>query len=242
MAVFADTSPANGVRTPGVHGIVHDRHSKKKLWKPSKQYFEGTTLFDELARTVCDAECLPRKELYESWELATRVRRRLRGRRIVDLACGHGLVAHVCSLLDRGFEEAVAVDRAIPKNAPRLSGVLTSRWPRLRVAYVEGRLEKFALRSDDVVVSAHACGKLTDRVIERAIAAGASVAVLPCCHRPALRTGLEGWMASDVAQDVMRAQRLRGAGYEVYTHVIPHEITPKNRVLIGKPVSQQSAV
>ena len=217
---------------------MHDRHSKKTLWKASKQYFEGVTLFDELARTVCDAQCLRRKELYESWELAKRVRRHLRGRRIIDLACGHGLVAHVCSLLDRGFEEAVAVDRAIPKNASRLSGVLTSRWPRLRVTYVEGRLERFALRSDDVVVSAHACGKLTDLVIERAVAAGASVAVLPCCHKQAVSTGLEGWIAPDVAQDVMRAQRLRAAGYRVHTNVISHEITPKNRVLIGRPTAR----
>jgi len=212
---------------------LHDRHLKKILWRPAKQYFDGVTLFDEVARMVCDAECLPRKELYESWGLATRVRRRLRGRRIVDLACGHGLVAHLCSLLDPGFEEAVAVDRAIPKNATRLSSVLTARWPRLRVAYTECRLEEFALGKDDVVVSAHACGVLTDVVIERAIEAGASLAVLPCCHQRAARTGLEGWIASDVARDVMRAQRLMEAGYAVHTSTIAREITPKNRILIG---------
>ena len=213
---------------------MHNRHLKKRLWKPSKQYFDGVTLFDELARTVCDAECLPRKELYESWALASRVRRRLRGQRIVDLACGHGLVAHVCSLLDAGFEEAVAVDRAIPKSAARISSVLTARWPRLRVAYVECRLEEFALRKNDVVVSAHACGALTDLVIERAIGAGASLAVLPCCHQRAEPTGLEQWMDWDVARDVMRAQRLREAGYEIHASLISRQITPKNRVLVGR--------
>jgi hypothetical protein len=212
---------------------THNRHLKKVLWKPAKQYFDGVTLFDELARTICDAECLPRKELYESWAFAKRVQRRLRGRRIVDLACGHGLVAHICSLLDPGFEEAVAVDQAIPKNAPRLKSVLASRWPRLQVAYVECPLEEFALRKSDVVVSAHACGELTDLVIERALGAGASLAVLPCCHQRAAPIGLEGWMASDAARDVMRAQRLLGAGYEVRTSSISREITPKNRVLIG---------
>jgi hypothetical protein len=212
---------------------LHNRRLKKRLWKPSKKYFDGVTLFDELARTVCDAECLPRKELYESWALAGRVRRRLRGQRIVDLACGHGLVAHVCSLLDAGFDEAVAVDRIIPKSAPRLSGVLTARWPRLQVSYVECRLEEFELRPSDVVVSAHACGGLTDVVIEQAIAAGAALAVLPCCHRRAEPTGFEGWMEWDVARDVLRAQRLRQAGYEVHTSSIAREITPKNRVLIG---------
>ena len=221
---------------------MHDRHSKKTLWKPSKRYFDGVTLFDELARTVCDAQCLRRKELYESWELAKRVRRHLRGRRVIDLACGHGLVAHICSLLDPGFDEAVAVDRVIPKSATRLSEVLTARWPRLPVIYVASRLEKFELHSDDVVVSAHACGRLTDLVIERAVAAGASVAVLPCCHRQDVPTGLEGWMEADVAQDVMRAERLRAAGYKVHTNIISREITPKNRVLIGKPVSSRGLV
>ena len=215
---------------------MHNRHSKKKLWKPSKQYFVGDTLFDELARAVCDAETLPRKELYESWELATRVRRRLRGRRIVDLACGHGLVAHICSLLDPKFEEALAVDRVIPKNARHLSDVLTARWQRLRVAYVECRLQDFELQEQDVVVSAHACGVLTDVVIERAVAVGASLAVLPCCHQKAAPTGLEGWMARDMAQDVMRAQRLTAAGYKVYTNEISLEITPKNRVLVATPL------
>ena len=84
------------------------------------------------------------------------------------------------------------------------------------------------------MVSAHACGALTDLVIERAIAAGASLAVLPCCHQRAAPTGLEGWMASDVARDVMRAQRLLGAGYQVHTSTISREITPKNRVLVGR--------
>ncbi len=113
--------------------------------------------------------------------------------------------------------------------------MLTARWPRLQVTYVECRLEKFELRAHDVVVSAHACGALTDVVIERAIAAGASLAVLPCCHQQAIPTGLEGWMGADVARDVMRVQRLKEAGYKVHTNLISHEITPKNRVLIGKP-------
>ena len=30
--------------------------------------FSGATLFDRIARAVCEAGCLPRKELYEAWE------------------------------------------------------------------------------------------------------------------------------------------------------------------------------
>ncbi|HEX5659788.1 MAG TPA: hypothetical protein VFX59_21485, partial [Polyangiales bacterium] len=63
--------------------------------------FAGETLFDRVARVCCEADCLPRKELYESWHVAKRVRRRFRGGRVIDLACGHGLTAFLLMLLDR---------------------------------------------------------------------------------------------------------------------------------------------
>ncbi|MEQ1757675.1 MAG: hypothetical protein ABL986_05110, partial [Vicinamibacterales bacterium] len=47
--------------------------------------FAGDTLFDRIGRELCHAGCLPRKELFEAWETARRVRRLLRGGRVVDL-------------------------------------------------------------------------------------------------------------------------------------------------------------
>ena len=55
--------------------------SRTKLTRRDRGRFAGTTLFDALGRAVCEAECLPRRELYESWEVARRVRRRFRGGR-----------------------------------------------------------------------------------------------------------------------------------------------------------------
>jgi hypothetical protein len=40
-------------------------------------------------------------------------------------------------------------------------------------------------------------------------------------------------MNDALAIDVMRARRLASAGYRIWTQVIPGEITPKNRLLIG---------
>ena len=45
--------------------------------------------------------------------------------------------------------------------------------------------------------------------------------------------GLSGWMNDALAIDVMRARRLASAGYRIWTQIIPGEITPKNRLLIG---------
>ena len=90
----------------------------------------------------------------------------------------------------------------------------------------------------DVVVSSHACGRLTDLVLERAAGARARVAVLPCCHDFATGdTGsLAGWLDEALAIDVMRARRLAAAGYRVWTQAIPADVTPKNRLLLGAPL------
>src|SRR5215831_3537387 len=93
--------------------------------------FPGATLFHRVARAVCHAGCLPRKELYEAWETARRVRRLFRGGRIVDLGAGHGLLAQILLLLDDSSPVALAVDKALPPSAAKLHEVLAAAWPRL---------------------------------------------------------------------------------------------------------------
>jgi hypothetical protein len=213
--------------------------SKSRLTTRDLDRFAGTTLFDRIGRAVCRAGCLPRKELYEAWETARRVRRTFRGGRVVDLAGGHGLLAHVLLILDDSSSRALVVDSAIPPSARALQQALTEAWPRLegRVEYVAARLSDVAIDASDLVVSVHACGALTDVVLDRAVASRARVAVLPCCHdRDACDAGgLEGWMDRALAIDARRAGRLNGAGYRVRTQTIPIAITPKNRLLLGEP-------
>ena len=102
---------------------------------------------------------------------------------------------------------------------------------------IQAELETIPLERGDLVVSVHACGGLTDLVLERAMAIGARVAVLPCCHDldKADLGGLQGWLEGTLAMDVMRAERLRQAGYRVMTQQIPGDITPKNRLLMAEP-------
>lgn len=216
-----------------------DRSSKNRLTEKLLPQFPGDALFDRIARAVCRAGCLPRKELYEAWEVARRVRRRFRGGRVIDLACGHGLLAHLLLLLDDSSPHALGVDRNIPASAARLAEVLVEAWPRLdgRIHLVQAELESIPLERSDLVVSVHACGGLTDLVLERAMAVGARVALLPCCHDldQADLGGLQGWMDGPLAMDVMRAERLRAGGYRVMTQLIPGDITPKNRLIMAEP-------
>ena len=215
-----------------------DTGSKSRLTEHDLPRFAGDTLFDRLARAVCRAGCLPRKELYEAWEVARRTRRLFRGGRVIDLAGGHGVLAAVMLLLDGASPSAIVVDTAIPASASKLIASIGADWPRLsgRITYWQQPLETVELTEDDVVVSSHACGRLTDVVLDRAIGAGARVAVLPCCHNlndsPA--DDLTGWIDGALAIDVRRAERLRSSGYRVWTQTIPDEITPKNRLLLGR--------
>ena len=216
--------------------------SRGRLTERDLGRFAGRTLFDRIGRAVCHAGCLPRKELYEAWEVARRTRRLFRGGRVVDLAAGHGLLAHILLLLDDSSPSAVAVDVKVPPSSAKLQRTLADAWPRLagRVATVEGAIESVVLGPDDVVVSSHACGALTDLILERAAGAGARVAVLPCCQDLAVCDAgpLTGWIDGPLAVDVRRALLLEQRGYRVWTQTIPPEITPKNRLLLGAPVAR----
>jgi hypothetical protein len=213
--------------------------SRNRLTEHDLDRFPGDTLFDRLGRTLCHAGCLPRKELYEAWEVARRVRRVRRGGRVIDAAGGAGLLAHVMLLLDDTSPEAIVVDPAQPPSWTALHEALMRTWPRLerRVSFAARDIAQFDFAADDVVVSSHACGALSDRILERAIAARAAVAVLPCCHDlTTCETGpLAGWLEGPLAIDVMRAIRLEQSGYRVWTQTIAPGITPKNRLLMGMP-------
>jgi Methyltransferase domain len=215
--------------------------SRARLTNRDLGRFPDATLFHRVARAVCHAGCLPRKELYEAWETARRVRRLFRGGRIVDLGAGHGLLAQMMLLLDDSSPGAIAVDKIVPASSAKLHGVLVQEWPRIagRVTFAARALEDVEILQDDIVVSCHACGSLTDLVLERAAAARARVAVLPCCHD--LTAGnagdLAGWVDGPLAIDVMRAVHLGQRGYRVRTQSISADITPKNRLLLGEPLS-----
>jgi hypothetical protein len=228
---FCQVTGSAEVFSPASRGRLTDRDLAR---------FPADTLFHRVARVVCHAGCLPRKELFEAWEMARRVRRLFRGGRVVDLGGGHGLLAQLMLLLDNSSPTAIVVDKALPPSTAKLQDVLVEAWPRLRgrVDFIERQLDDVEILGTDVVVSSHACGDLTDLVLNRAAAARARVAVLPCCHDFATCDAghLTGWIAEPLAIDILRAVRLEQQGYRIWTQAIPAGITPKNRLLLGAPV------
>ena len=178
--------------------------------------------------------------------MARRVRRLFRGGRVVDLGAGHGLLAQVMLLLDDSSPSALVVDKTLPASSTKLHEVLVHAWPRLsgRITFVASAVEDVEILHTDVVVSSHACGALTDRVLHRAVAAHARVAVLPCCHDLASGDtgGLSGWVDGPVAIDIVRAVCLAAQGYRIWTQAIPVDISPKNRLLLGAPVTARAVL
>jgi Methyltransferase domain len=215
--------------------------SRGRLTDRDLDRFPGESLFNRIARAACHTGCLPRKELYESWEVARRARRLFRGGRVVDLGAGHGLLAHIMLILDDSSPSALAVDPALPLSSGRVHDTLVHAWPRLsgRIQLLAAPIDAVEIRADDVVVSSHACGTLTDNILERAALARARVAVLPCCHNLAAADAgeLRGWVDGALAIDIARAARLKEQGYRIWTQAIPADITPKNRLLLGAPLT-----
>lgn len=220
---------------------MFDPGSKSRLTEKDLGRFAGGTLFERLGRAVCLAGVLPRKELFEAWEVARRVRRRFRGGRVVDLAAGHGLLAHVLLVLDRSSPSAIAVDAVIPPSAARLHEVLADAWPHLRTRVVmrAAPIADVAIAPGDLVVASHACGALTDEVIDRAAAARVPLGVLPCCHDVDTcdAGALTGWVDASLAIDIGRVTRLERAGFHVWTQTIPDSVTPKNRLILAAPAA-----
>lgn len=212
--------------------------SRGRLTRHDRDRFAGGGVFDKIAVAVCEAGCLPRKELYEAWELARRARRLFRGGRVIDLGSGHGLLAQVMLILDDSSPSAIAVDKTQPPCATRVRDALMAAFPRLagRVSFLEGELDSVAIEAGDLVVSSHACGRLSDVVIDLASAAGARLALMPCCHDfEACDAGsLAGWLDRSLAIDVARVVRLEARGYRVWTQAISPDVTPKNRLILAQ--------
>lgn len=216
------------------------RSSRERLSRRDLHRFTGDSLMDSVATAICGAECLARKEFFESFEVAKRILRRHRGGPVVDLAGGHGLVGFFVALMDRNTDSIRIVDKRVPKSAARLHEALSVKWPYItdKWEFHEGKVEDVEITSADRVLGIHACGSLTDDVLGLAAKSRARVAVLPCCHAHATLDsgGLEGWVPMEVAIDATRAAALRARDYKVFTTTISEDITPMNRMLLGTPV------
>jgi hypothetical protein len=89
-------------------------------------------------------------------------------------------------------------------------------------------------------ISIHACGNLTDRIIDIAASKRKPFAIMPCCYRyhdnPYFSPeSIEYFDNKDDAIDAARIKRAESSGFKIVLRKIPQEITKKNRIIIGLP-------
>ena len=215
---------------------------KQRFRHHAAEIFDGEGLADRFARALAARDAITLKELLESFEFWSRVRRRIRRPVLADLCCGHGLTGVLFALFERTVEEVVLLDQELPPSHARIVDAAAEVGP-----WVGGKLrvERRSLQEVEregllppgaAVVAVHACGTTTDQAIDVALATGGPIAVMPCCYQRAPTFGpavLRRELGRDLAMDVHRTMRLEEAGRRVEWTAIPRAISPKNRILLG---------
>jgi hypothetical protein len=182
------------------------------------------------------------KEVFESFEFFTRVRKRVRAPVVADLCCGHGLTGILFAVFEPKVEKVILLDMVRPPCHDKIMAAVTdvAPWTAAKVEFREQRVKAIIgkLPVGSGVLGVHACGVRTDRCIDAALAAAGPVAVLPCCYAQTANSSpvaLRGALGKELATDVHRTYRLEAAGYDVSWSEIPEVITPMNRIIVGRP-------
>ena len=216
--------------------------SRQKLQPEfAKAYFNSGSLQDKFLQAVAEERLLPVKEILESFEFFARVRKAVRSEVVADLCCGHGLLGILFAMFERDVQRVILIDKDEPLSRQKLIAIADRVAPWV-AGKLDNRAEKIKISSDWIeegtaIVSAHACGVLSDLCIDVAIKSGGPIAILPCCYpRSACEAplALQTQFGIEAAFDIDRTYRLEAAGYRVRWGSIPREITPMNRILYGQ--------
>eukprot|EP00970_Alexandrium_tamarense_P004969 scaffold808_cov196-Alexandrium_tamarense.AAC.106 len=172
---------------------------------------------------------------------------------IRDFCCGHGLTGQLfvaCNPPGKtaSHVRAVLVDQFQPQSHAVLRDIISEVCPWVSeesVIFVSSPLEDYASTAVDsrdndasIVISTHACGSLTDGVIQIAIDSQAvALACMPCCYTgtaDGAPFGVKRMLGVGLAADVRRSFILQSHAYHVDFATIPKAITPMNRLIVAE--------
>mmetsp|Transcript_82502 Transcript_82502/g.123812 ORF Transcript_82502/g.123812 Transcript_82502/m.123812 type:complete len:489 (+) Transcript_82502:145-1611(+) len=224
-----------------------------------KNDFYYTQMLNKLGLMACRTGVVPRKELLETFAAATYIDAKFpQIRRVADVAAGHGLLSWFLLALDP-TRSAICIDRRMPPSADIIANSMLELYPNLesKWCYVEADLASIESHPSTLIASVHACGGLSDKLIEMAIDGKAPIAVVPCCHSVKEKKGyqphpLTKMKAEEVESlverilledqdaslgdivDQVRCTTLETAGYDVEEAKLPELFTKRNRLILGQ--------
>jgi hypothetical protein len=206
------------------------------------EWFSSDSMVDKLIREIAADRGTSLKEILEAFEFFGYVRRRMRAHTVAELCAGHGLVGLLFAVFEPTVLHVKLLDRRRPNSFVNLLHCIArvAPWVEEKVTYLEADLEAVTrfLEPATPLVSAHACGSLTDICIDAAVELGSPVAVMPCCYDPRDTRSpevLSRQLGYRTATDVGRTYRLEQAGYHVRWGGIHKSITPMNRIILATP-------
>jgi hypothetical protein len=231
---------------PQLNDLPEDQQSwlgsDSRLFECAAQtYFADDSLQSRLVREIAAVRLLPIKEVLESFEFFARVRKQTRAVCVADLCCGHGLIGVLFAMFEKRVERVILADREQPPSRLKLIEIANriAPWVQPKVENVEAKLKAGGgtIPAGSAVVSAHACGVLSDLCIQIAIESGGPLAILPCCYPKSACKAPQSLVTAlglKMAFDVDRTYRLESAGYLVRWTSIPPVITPMNRIICAR--------
>ena len=217
------------------------RSNVKLCQRTATAHFSSDSLQDTLIRAIAEQRILSIKEVMETFEFFARTRKTTKAACVADLCCGHGLLGLLYAVFERKVERVVLLDKLEPDSRAKLISVVTgvAPWVADKIQSHESKLDaaEDLLPAKCSIVSAHACGVLSDQCIDVAIKIEGRLAILPCCYPKAschAPPAVQAAFGLNAAYDIDRTYRLTSAGYLVRWMEIPKVITPMNRILIAR--------
>lgn len=171
------------------------------------------------------------KEIYEAEQFNDQVRSVLPGAYSVvyDLCCGNGL---------NGFNWLYGKQTShvhfydIIKSSAFLK---SSKGFKDYTFHQESISDLVITEKDCLVIGVHACGGLTDTIIDLALENRLPFAVMPCCSNSS-DPYLDRFSNPFEAVNYHRIKRVQEEGYHVELREIDKSITEKNLLIVGEPV------
>ena len=217
------------------------RSNAKLCEKTAAAHFGSDSLQDTVIRAIAEQRILSIKEVMETFEFFARTRKTTKATCVADLCCGHGLLGLLFAVFERKVTQVILVDKLEPASRAKLIAAVVSvaPWVADKVQSHEAKLDAAheLLPEKCSIVSAHACGVLSDQCIEIAIKIEGRLAILPCCYPKAscnAPPAVQAAFGLNAAYDIDRTYWLTSAGYLVRWMEIPEVITPMNRILIAR--------